>query len=220
MDVIARLLGCAGQAADAESVKMKDAPNLLKIPKSECPDIWILLPRHIWQKLWSNIEGPVVPLGRKMYGHPLAGLLWERLFEEVLLELGWEKVSNWNVGKDCSHRYPWMISEWLEKQNMAPMWKNLMQLVDLDEPTSFLDDVALNVYVNRTRLLLKSTEKCSNQKFSAGATENLPGWEKHLTPRRLRGPTTWKDMLKNALRGYCDLANKKTEQLYKVSSPC
>ena len=38
MDVIARLLGCAGQAADAVSpytqVKMENAPSLLKIPKS------------------------------------------------------------------------------------------------------------------------------------------------------------------------------------------
>ena len=48
MDIISRLPGCAGQAADAESaytqVRMEDAPKLLKIPKSECPDIWIRLP--------------------------------------------------------------------------------------------------------------------------------------------------------------------------------
>ena len=45
MDIISRLPGCAGQAADAVSaytqVRMKDAPKLLKIPESECPDIWI-----------------------------------------------------------------------------------------------------------------------------------------------------------------------------------
>ena len=43
MGVISRLTGCAGQAADAVSaytqVRMKDAPKLLKVPKSECPDI-------------------------------------------------------------------------------------------------------------------------------------------------------------------------------------
>ena len=48
MDVISRLPGCDGQAADAVSaytqVKMEDAHKLLKIPKSECPDIWIRLP--------------------------------------------------------------------------------------------------------------------------------------------------------------------------------
>ena len=74
---------------------MEDAPKLLKIPKLECPDIWIRLPRHEWPKSWSNIEDPVVPLERNFYRDPLAGLLLERLFEEVLVELGWEKVPNW-----------------------------------------------------------------------------------------------------------------------------
>ena len=42
-DIISRLPGCAGQAADATSaytrVKMEDAQKLLKISKSECPDV-------------------------------------------------------------------------------------------------------------------------------------------------------------------------------------
>ena len=96
--IISRLPGCDGQAADAVSaytqVKMEDAHKLLKIPKSECPDIWIRLPRHKWPKSWSSMEDPVVPLERNQYGHPLAGLLWERQFETILLKFGWEKVSN------------------------------------------------------------------------------------------------------------------------------
>ena len=97
MDIISRLPGCDGQAADAVSaetrVKMEDAPKLSKIPKSECPDIWMRLPRHKWPKSWSSIEDPVVPLERNLYGHPLAGLSWERQFEKILLQHGWEKVS-------------------------------------------------------------------------------------------------------------------------------
>ena len=57
---------------------MEDAPRLLGIPKSESPDIWIRLPRHKWPKSCANIEDSVVPLERNLYGHPLAGLLWER----------------------------------------------------------------------------------------------------------------------------------------------
>ena len=98
MDIISRLIGCDGQAADAVSaytqVKMEDAHKLLKIPKSECPDIWIRLPRHKWPKSWSSMEDPVVPLERNLYGHPLAGLLWERQFEKILLKHGWEKIPN------------------------------------------------------------------------------------------------------------------------------
>ena len=82
IDIISRLPGCDGQAADAVSVytqvKMEDAHKLFKIPKSECPDIWIRLPRHKWLKSWSSMEDPVVPLERNPYVHPLAGLLWER----------------------------------------------------------------------------------------------------------------------------------------------
>ena len=74
---------------------MEDAHKLQKIPKSECPDIWIRLPRHKWPKSWSSIEDPVVPLERNLYGHPLAGLLWERQFEKILFKHGWGKVSNW-----------------------------------------------------------------------------------------------------------------------------
>ena len=99
MDIISRLPGCDGQAADAVSaktqVKLEDAHKLSKIPKSECPDIWIRLPRHKWPKSLSSMEDPVVPLERNLYGHPLAGLLWKRQFEKILLEHVWEKVPNW-----------------------------------------------------------------------------------------------------------------------------
>ena len=98
MDIMSRRPGCSQQTADAVSVetqvKMEDAPKLLKIPKSECPDIWIRLPRHKWPKSWSSMEDQVVPLERNLYGHPLAGLLWERQFEKVLLKHGWEKIPN------------------------------------------------------------------------------------------------------------------------------
>ena len=82
MDDIAKRPGCAGQAADAVSactqVKMEDASALSKLPKSKCPDIWIRLPRNKRSTSWANIKEAVIPLERNLYGHPLAGLLWER----------------------------------------------------------------------------------------------------------------------------------------------
>ena len=99
MDIISRLPGCDGQAADAVSaytqVNMGYAHKLLKIPKSECPDMWIRLPRHGWPKSLSSMEDFVVFLERNLYGHPLAGPLWERQFEKILLKHGWEKIPNW-----------------------------------------------------------------------------------------------------------------------------
>ena len=153
MDIISRLPGCDGQAADAVSaytqVEMEDAHKLLKIPKSECPYIWIRLPRHKWPKSWSSMEDPVVPLERNLYGHPLAGLFWERQFEKVLLKHGWEKIPNW----ECLfvHREKGLfLSVYVDdiklagkKHNIDPMWKVLNKEVDLGEPTSFLDHVYL-----------------------------------------------------------------------------
>ena len=99
LDVIARLPGCAGQPSDAVSahtqVKMEDALTSLKLPNSECPAIWIRLPRHNWPKSWQSIDEPAVPLGRNLYGHPLVWFTVERPFEKVLLENGWERAPTW-----------------------------------------------------------------------------------------------------------------------------
>ena len=58
MDIISRLPECSGQAADAVSakiqVKWKMLSNYWKLPKSECPDIWIRLHRHKWPKSWQH----------------------------------------------------------------------------------------------------------------------------------------------------------------------
>ena len=82
-----------------------------------------------------NIEDPAVPHERNLYGHPLAGLLWERHYEGVLLKLEWDKVQNW----DCLfvHRIQGLflsvsvddIKMAGNKQNMAPMWKKLTKKV-------------------------------------------------------------------------------------------
>ena len=48
-DVISRLPGCAGQASGAVAaytqVTIEDAPKLWRLPESECPTIWIRLPK-------------------------------------------------------------------------------------------------------------------------------------------------------------------------------
>ena len=81
MDIISRPSGCAGQTADAVSaytrVKMEDAPTSLKIPKSECPDIWIRLPEHKWPKSWPSYGRSGRSFGAKSVQ-----------FEEVLLKYG------------------------------------------------------------------------------------------------------------------------------------
>ena len=156
MDIISRFPGCDGQAADAVSaytqVKMEDAQKIIvKISKSECPDIWIRLPRHKWPKSWSSMEDPVVPLERNLYGHPLSGL-WERQSEKILLKHGWEKIPN----LDClfEHREKGLfLSVYVDdikltgkKQDLDPMWKVLNKEVDFGRTNIFPGSCVLGVH--------------------------------------------------------------------------
>ena len=187
MDIISRLPGCDGQAADAVSaytqVNMEDAHKLLKIPKLEWPNIWIRLPRHKWPKSWSSMEDPVVLVERNLYGHPLAGLLWERHLEKILLKYGWEKVSKCEClfvhgekGLFLSvHVDDIKLAE--KKQNIDPMWKVLSKEVDLGEPTSFLDHENLRCTQRQCEISKDTVDNYRTMfesRLSAGATEKLP----------------------------------------------
>ena len=95
------------------------------------------------------MEDPVVLLERNLYGHPLAGLLWERQFEKVLLKHGWDKIRNWEclfVHREKGLFFSVYVDDIKlagKKHSMDPMWKVLNKEVDLGEPTSFLDHVYL-----------------------------------------------------------------------------
>ena len=76
-----------------------------------------------------------------------------------------------------------------------------------DTPTSFLD---------RDEIILKSVQR--NVRITNFLLEQLSNYQggRNLTQKLLRGPT----IRSKCVERDCELANKKTEQLYKVSSPC
>ena len=78
--------------------------------------------KTLMPKSWEYIEDLVVSLERNLYGHPLAGLLWERQIEKALMELGWKKVPNWECvpvhKKSYSYRSMWMTSKWAERSRL------------------------------------------------------------------------------------------------------
>ena len=172
------------------------------------------------------MEDPVVPLERNLYGHPLAGLLWERQFEKVLLKHGWEKIPNW----ECLfvHREKGLfLSVYVDdiklagkKHNIDPMWKVLNKEVDLGEPTSFLDHVYLGCTQRQCEVsqnIVDNYRTMFESRISAGGLEKLPFSQKTRI-------SSWSyDMVghaKKCVERYCELANKTTQQLYKVSTPC
>ena len=75
------------------------------------------------------MEDPVVLLERNLYGHHLAGLLWERQFENILLQHGWENVPSWKYLFIHRERglflsvYVDGIHSAGKKHNIDPMWK-------------------------------------------------------------------------------------------------
>ena len=164
--------------------------------------------------------------GIYLYGHPLAGLLWERQFEKILLKHGWEKIPNW----ECLfvHREKGLfLSVYLDdiklagkKQNLDPMWKVLNKEVDLEEPTSFLDHVFLGCSQRQCEISKDTVDNYRTMFESRISSERV---EKFPFPQNLRISSWSYDMAghaKKCVERHCELANKTTQQHYKVSTPC
>ena len=101
-----------------------------------------------------------------------------------------------------------------------PMWKILNKEVDLGEPTSFLDHVYLGCTQRQSQIskdIVDNYRTMFESRISAGRTEKLPFSE------NLHNSSWSYDMeghAKQCVERYCELANKTTQQLYKVSTPC
>ena len=109
----------------------------------------------------------------------------------------------------------------VKKQNINPMWKILVKDVELGEPTSFLDHVFFSCThreCETSKDVLENTEICSNPGFLLDRWKNFqfPGNRIRIFPH---GPMTWKVMQRNVWK---EIANwqRKTQQLYKVATPC
>ena len=77
---------------------------------------------------------------------------------------------------------------------------------------------AHNANASRTKPLLMSFEKFESL-TSAGATKNNQGG-RNFTQKLSCGHTKLKGNAKKCDEKNCELANKKTQQLHKVSTPC
>ena len=107
-----------------------------------------------------------------------------------------------------------------KKQKINLMRKVLNKEVDLGEPTSFLDHVYLGCTQRQCEISKDIVDNCRimfESRISLGATEKLPCSENLSI-------SSWSyDMeghAKKCVELYCELANKTTLQLYKVSTPC
>ncbi len=80
LDAIARLDGFEGEDADAQ----KAYTQAFLSEFEGDTETWIELPSDQWPKSWFNSNDtpqyrrPCTRLSRNLYGHPLAGLYWEK----------------------------------------------------------------------------------------------------------------------------------------------
>jgi len=153
MDAIARLPACHGEVSDAigayHQVLLAEGESLLNDHTTQFADTWITIPKSRQPASWANIEKPVVPLLRNLYGHPLAGLLWERHCRRAILKHGFEPVKGW----ECLyvHRKKQLfLSVYVDDFKMAgnsnhfsSTWRDLRQDLDLDPPVQFNNNTYL-----------------------------------------------------------------------------
>ena len=107
-----------------------------------------------------------------------------------------------------------------KKQNLDPIWKVFNKEVDLGETTSFLDHVYLGCTQRQCEIskdTVNNHRTMFESRISEGGAEKLPFPQNPCI-------SSWSyDMAghaKKCVERYCELANKTTQQLYKVSTPC
>ena len=100
------------------------------------------------------------------------------------------------------------------------MWKVLDKEVDLGEPTSVFDHGNLGCTQRQREIskdIVDNYRTMFESRISAGGTEKLS------PPQNLR-ISSWsydkEGHAKKCVERYCESANKTTQQLYKVSTPC
>ena len=101
MDALACCPDCDGEDSDAigasTQVKLNDVNHLLG-KGNVMVDTFVCLPRYLWPQSWidKKLANPYCPLCVNIYGHKLAGLLWQRWSKDKIMnKCGLEKIDGW-----------------------------------------------------------------------------------------------------------------------------
>ena len=121
-------------------------------PNQKFVETWVSLPFNRRPKHWDSIDQPVCLLKLNLYGHPLAGLLWEKHCQKAIFRAGFERIPGW----ECLfvHRAKGLfLSIYVDdfkmagrKENIKPMWDLLSNKewgLDLETPVPVYENVYL-----------------------------------------------------------------------------
>ena len=221
MDIICRLPGCRGQAADAVSSytqeKWKVLQNYWKFQNRNVQTIGFVYhdtngQNHgpVWKTQSSRLsENCTVILWQDCYGK---GNLRKSFWSAVARRFPIGNAYSYTVKKGYSYLCMWMTlircGRYLTKKLI---WENqhLSLIMYIWECTQRQCDISKDI-VDKHRILFES-------RISAGASEKSP------CSNNLRFSSCSHDMeghAKTCAEGYCELANKTTQQLHKLSIPC
>ena len=234
MDIKSRLPGCSGQAADAVSaytqVKMEDAPTLLKKIQSQNAQIF----GSVYHDTNGQNHGPVWKIQWFFLKGICTVILWQGCHGKGNL-----RKSNWNMAWrrfPIGNAYSYTVKN---GYSYLCMW-TILKLAGKTEhriglknshgrrwllPTSFLDHENLGCTQTECQIskdIVTSYRDMFESRISAGAEEKLPTRASGKPDAETISSWSY-DMeshAKKCVERYCELANKTTQQLYKVSTPC
>ena len=205
--------------------KWKMLTNYSKFQSWHVQTFWIRLPRHKWPKSWSNLE---------TQSFFLSGIctviLWQDCCGKGNLGKSYWNMAGRNSKLGMSLCTSWKsiilicVCGWHEigwkKQNLDPRWKLLYKDVDSGAPTSFLDHVHLGCTQRQCQI---SKDIVDNYRTMFESRNSMGGVEKLPFPLNFLISSWSYDIEghgKKCVERHCELANKTSQQLFKVSTLC
>ena len=152
-------------------------------------------------------------------------LMGEKNLKTVYYSSDGKKCTIGNVyvfigNKDHFYRYMWTTSKWLERGRIwVPCGRNWSRTWIWMKQHHFLITCiwdVLNVNANQTKKVLTNSRRCSNHVYLLEQLKNCE--EPHA--KTVEWSYDTEGHARKCVERYCELTNKKAEQLYKVSSPC
>ena len=225
---MALLPGCSGEQADAPSAYTQcelgaETPGVF-------PTTWITLPFEQWPKAWKDRKAknpkfdPVCPLRLSLYGHPMAGVFWERHCQVKLKEAGFAPIPGW----ECLfvHWEPkCMLSVYVDDYKMAGVTQNLKKAWDairksgiqIDEPTPFAHYLGCNQHPTKTTAedVRKRLENISDL-----LPESPKGQPKPSAHAIKSIVYDMEGFIHQCVDRYCELAKIDKSTLKPVATPC
>ena len=134
LDIIGHMPGMS--LAQADAIQAYPQANL------GGPPTWVVIPPERRPATWKNLHKPVVRLVRALYGHPLAGVYWEKHCRAALVKVGFRPMLDW---ESCylHDELSLVLSVYVDDfklagptENMNQGWKLISKHLDIEPPTA------------------------------------------------------------------------------------